>query len=198
MDIHTAKSQHESFKSPGTSHDSFMTISKGLIVMEEMDHVKDYPLLECTTPSEGQALHAANAKQSNVLHFGHKEEGIGRSWIGQEDDYSLLECIVLLQGQALHAVNARQSNVQRNGHSRRGISSGVLDKEAQLSPTVSTRPPQRSTKIARGAMDSMSRRIGLSVVHRSGPKGVADTPQSGKYWGIAAMSKGIAAMMQQR
>ena len=52
-----------------------------------------------------------NAGQSNVLHFGLEEEGIGGSRIIEEDDDSLLECTAPLQGQALHTVNARQSNV---------------------------------------------------------------------------------------
>ena len=79
--------------------------------MERMDHVEDYPLLEYTAPSEGQALPTMIAGQSNVLHFGYEEEGIGRSWIVQEDDYSLLDCTAPLQGQALHAVTVGQSNV---------------------------------------------------------------------------------------
>ena len=56
-----------------------MTALEGLIVMEEMDNVEDYPLLECTAPSEGQALPTVNAEQSNFLHFRYKEEEIGRS-----------------------------------------------------------------------------------------------------------------------
>ena len=61
-----------------------------------------------------------NAGQSTVLHFGHEEEGIGRSWNAMEDDYSLLEYTAPSQGQALLAVNAGQANVQRIGRSRRG------------------------------------------------------------------------------
>ena len=75
-----------------------MTALEGLIATEEMGHVEDYPLLECTAPSEGQTLLVVNARQSNVLHFGHEEEGIGRSWIAQEDDYSLLKCTAPFQG----------------------------------------------------------------------------------------------------
>ena len=134
MDVNTAKNQLNSFHSAMTSNDSFMTTSEGLVATEEMD--QDYPLLECTAPSEGQAPPAVNARQSNVLHFVHEEEGIGRSWIAQEDDCSLLECTIPLQMQALHAVNAGQSNVQRSGLSRRGISNVVLDEEAQHSPIV--------------------------------------------------------------
>ena len=92
MDVNTAKNQLNSFHSAMTSNDSFMTTSEGLVATEEMDHVEDYPLLECTAPSEGQAPAALNARQSNVLHFVHEEEGIGRSWIAQEDDYSPLDC----------------------------------------------------------------------------------------------------------
>ena len=110
MDIDAAKNQCESFKSAVTSDDSLITTSEGLIAMEEMDHVEDYPLLECTAPSEGQTLPAVTAKQSNVLHFGHEEEGIGGCWISEENDYSLLDCITPLQGQTLHAVNVGQSN----------------------------------------------------------------------------------------
>ena len=104
MDINAAKGQRESFEFVVTSDNLFITISEGLIVTEEMDHVEDYPLLECTAPSEGQALPAVTAVQSNVLHFGHEEEGIGRFWIAQEDDYSPLDCTAPLQGQALPAV----------------------------------------------------------------------------------------------
>ena len=53
MDINTAKNQRVSFESVVTSDDSFMTASEGLIAMEEMDHVEDYTLLECTAPLEG-------------------------------------------------------------------------------------------------------------------------------------------------
>ena len=98
MDINAAKNQRESFKYAATSDDSFMTASERLIATGEMEPVEDYPLLECSAPSEGQELPAVNAKQSNVLHFGHKEEGIGKSRIAQEDDYSLLGCIAPFQG----------------------------------------------------------------------------------------------------
>ena len=145
MDINAAKNQRESFESAVTSDDLFMTASEKLIATEEMDHVEDYKLLECTAPSEGQTLLAVNAGQSNVLHFGHEEGGIGRSWIAQKDGFSLLECTAPLQGQALHAVNAGQSNFQCSGHSRRGMSNAVLDEEAQLSPIVNSGPPQRPT-----------------------------------------------------
>ena len=84
-----------------------------------------------------------NAGQSNVLHFGREEEGIGRSWHAQENDYSLLECIAPLQGQALLAVNAGQSNVQCTRRSRKGISNAVLDEEAPLSFVARTSPPER-------------------------------------------------------
>ena len=121
MDISAAKNDRQSFESAVTSEDSLMTTSEGLIVTEEMEHVEDYALLECTAPPEGQVLPTMNARQSNALHFGHEEEGIGRSCIAQEDDYSLLECNKPLQGEAIHAVNAGQSNVQRSGRSRRGL-----------------------------------------------------------------------------
>ena len=48
-----SKNQHESFESVVISDDSFMTASEGLIAMKEVDYVEDYPLLECTAPSEG-------------------------------------------------------------------------------------------------------------------------------------------------
>ena len=132
MDINGAKNQRESFESAATSDDSFMTASEGLIVTEEMDDVADYPLLKCTAPSEGQAL---------------------------------------------PAVNAGQSNFQRSGRSRRGISSAVSDEEAQLSPAVSSGPPQRPTQTAGRGVDSVAGRNGLSFVLRLGPKRVVDTPQ---------------------
>ena len=156
MDMNAVKNQRESFKSAVTSDDSFITSSKGLITTEEMDNVEDYPLLKCTAPSEGQALPTMNARQSNVLHFGHEEEGTGRSWNAQENDYSLLECTAPLQGQALLAVNAGQSDVQRTGCSRRGINSAVLDEEAQLSPIVKIGPPERPPQTARHSVDSMA------------------------------------------
>ena len=81
MDINAAKNQRKSFKFAVTSDDSFVTASEGLIATQDMDHFEDYPLLECTAPSEGQALPIVNTGQSNVLHFGHEGEGVGRSWI---------------------------------------------------------------------------------------------------------------------
>ena len=115
------KNQRELFEAAVISDDSFMTASEGLIVTEEMDYVEDYPLLECTRPSEGQALLVLNARQSNVLHFGLEEEGIGKSRITQEEDYSQLECTALLQGQALPAMNAGQSNVLHSRHEEEGL-----------------------------------------------------------------------------
>ena len=46
----------------------------------------------------------------------------------------------------------------------------MLDEKAQLSLVVSIGPPQRPTQIARRAVDSVATRLGLFVVHRSGPK----------------------------
>ena len=69
------------------------------------------------------------------------------------------------------------ASVQRSGRLERGITSAVMDKEAQLSTVVSTRPPQRTTPTLGGAVDSMVRQIELFVLYRSGPKKVADTPQ---------------------
>ena len=116
MDMNAAKNQRESFESAVTSDDSFVTASEGLIATEEMDNVEDYPLLKCTAPSEGQALPTVNVRQSNVLHFGHEKEGIGKSGTAKKEDYSLLKCTAPLQGQALLAVNAGQSNVLPFGH----------------------------------------------------------------------------------
>ena len=87
-----------------------------MITTEEIGNVEDYPLLECTSTSEWQALPTVNVEQSYVLHFGLEKEGIGKSRIDQKEDYSLLECIAPFQGQALPAVNAGQSNVQHFGH----------------------------------------------------------------------------------
>ena len=94
-----------------------------------------------------------------------------------EDDYSLLEYTAPSEGQALLAVNAGQANVQCIGRSRRGISSVVLDEETQLSPVARTGPPERLTQAAGQSVDSMARRIGLSVLHRSAPRRMAGTPQ---------------------
>ena len=176
MDINAAKNQRESFESAVTSDDSFMIALEGLIMTEEMDDVEDYTLLECTATSDGQALPAVNAGQSNVLHFGIEKEWIGKSRIAQKEDYSLLECTAPLQGQALPAVNAGQSNFQRSGRSRKGISSAVLDEETQLSPVVSSRSRQRSTQTVGRPVDSVAGRIGLFVVRRLGPRSMVDIP----------------------
>ena len=53
----------------------------------------------------------------------------------------------------------------------------MLDEEVQLSPIVSTGPPQRATQVVGRTVDSMPGRMGLSVVRRTSPKRVADTPQ---------------------
>ena len=124
-----------------------------------------------------QALPTVNVEQSSVLHVGHEEEGIGRSWNAMEDDYSLLEYTAPSQGQALLAVNAGQANVQCIGRSRKGISSAVLDEETQLSPVAKIGPPKRLTQTAGQSVDSMAGQIGLFVLHRSAPRRVAGTPQ---------------------
>ena len=53
MNMNAEKNQCESFKSAVTLDDSFIIALEGLIMMEEMDNVEDYPWLECTAPSEG-------------------------------------------------------------------------------------------------------------------------------------------------
>ena len=53
----------------------------------------------------------------------------------------------------------------------------MLDEGAQISPAVSTGPLERPTQTAGCAPDSLVGQIGQSVVHRSGPRKVADTPQ---------------------
>ena len=57
------------------------------------------------------------------------------------------------------------------------IGSAVLDEEAKMSPAVSKGPLERPTQTAGCAADSLVTRIGQSVVHRSGPRRVADTRQ---------------------
>ena len=74
-------------------------------------------------------------------------------------------------------MNAGQSNVQHSGCFERGIGSAVVDEEVKISPAVSKGPLERPTQTAGCAADSLVRRIGQSVVHRSGPRRVADTPQ---------------------
>ena len=74
-------------------------------------------------------------------------------------------------------MNAGQSNVLRNERSRREIGNAVIDEEAQLSVAISTRPPERLTQAAGHTPDPMARRIGLSVVCRSVPRRLDDTPQ---------------------
>ena len=58
-----AKDQCKLFESAVTSDDWFITALGALIAMEEMDHVEDYPLLECNAPSERQALPAVTTGQ---------------------------------------------------------------------------------------------------------------------------------------
>ena len=69
------------------------------------------------------------------------------------------------------------ANVQRTRQLGRGISSTVMNEEAQISPSVTAKPPERRTQTARHTGDSMFRRVGVSVVCRSAPRRVADTPQ---------------------
>ena len=69
------------------------------------------------------------------------------------------------------------ANVQCSGQLERGISSAVLDEEAELSPIVSTGPPQRPTQTAGCAVDSMAARTGLLVLRRSDPRRLVDAPQ---------------------
>ena len=52
-----------------------------------------------------------------------------------------------------------------------------MDQEAQFSPAISTRPPERPTHTIQHAEDSMDRQIGLSVEHRIAPRRAVDTPQ---------------------
>ena len=53
----------------------------------------------------------------------------------------------------------------------------MLDEEAELSPIVSTGPPQRPTQTAGCAVDSMAARTGLLVLRRSDPRRLVDAPQ---------------------
>lgn len=93
-----AKNQRESFKSAVRSDGSFMTTSEGLIAAKEIDYIQDCSLLECTAPLEGQALHAINVGQSNVLHFELEEEGIGRFGIAQEESFHHWSALHLYRG----------------------------------------------------------------------------------------------------
>ena len=52
-----------------------------------------------------------------------------------------------------------------------------MNEEAQISPSVTSEPPERPTQTAGHAGDSMVRQLGLSVVRRSAPRRVADTSQ---------------------
>ena len=79
-------------------------------------------------------------------------------------------------------MNAGQLSVRRSGHSRSGISWAVMGEEAQLSPAVSTGPPERPRQTAGRAADSMVTRIGPSVVRRSVPRRVVDTPWLALYF----------------
>ena len=53
----------------------------------------------------------------------------------------------------------------------------MLDEEEQLSPIVTTRPPQKPTQTAGCAVDSMAARTGLPVLCRSDPRRLVDAPQ---------------------
>ena len=154
MDMNAAKNQRESFESAVTSDDSFITSLEGLITMEEMDNVEDYPLLKCTAPLEGQPLPTMNVGQSNVLHFGLEKEGIGKSGIAQKEDCSLLECTAPLQGQALPAVNAGQSNVLHFGHEEEGIGRSWNSQENDYSLLECTGPLQGQALLAVNAGQS--------------------------------------------
>ena len=69
------------------------------------------------------------------------------------------------------------ANVQRSGQLERGISSAVLDEEEQLSPIVSTGPPQKPTQTAGCAVDSMAARTGLPILCRLDPRRLVDAPE---------------------
>ena len=85
--------------------------------------------------------------------------------------------MIIFEGDRNSKEDTALANVQYNGHFTRGISSVVLDEEAQNSPAVSTRPPKMPKHTIGHAVESLVRRIGLSIVCRSGPRRVADTPQ---------------------
>ena len=86
--MNVAKNQHKSFKSAMISDDSFMTVSEGLIAMEEIDFVEYYPLLECTATSEEQTLHTMNARQSNFRCIRHLRRGISSAGMDEEAQHS--------------------------------------------------------------------------------------------------------------
>ena len=100
MDMNAEKNQLKSFEYVATSDASFITASEGLITMKEMDNIEDCPLLESTTPVEGQALPIVNVRQSNVLHFGLEKEGIGKS--------KLLRRKIIHYWSALHPYRGRR------------------------------------------------------------------------------------------
>ena len=52
----------------------------------------------------------------------------------------------------------------------------MMNDEAQLYPAVNEGPLQRPTQTEGRAMDSMATRIGLSIVHRLGPRRVLIHP----------------------
>ena len=53
----------------------------------------------------------------------------------------------------------------------------MMNEEAQISPLVTSEPPERPTQTAGHAGDSMVRRVGVSAMRRSAPRRVADAPQ---------------------
>ena len=69
------------------------------------------------------------------------------------------------------------ANVQCSGQLERGISSAVLDEEEQLSPIVSTGPPQKPTQTVGCAVDSMAARTGLPILCRLDPRRLVDAPE---------------------
>ena len=66
--------------------------------MEEIDRIKEYPLLECTAPLEGQSLPPTNVVQSTSLHLDSKEEGL--------EGLGLLKTKIIHSWSALHPYRA--------------------------------------------------------------------------------------------
>ena len=68
------------------------------------------------------------------------------------------------------------TKVQHTRRLGRGISRTVMNEKVQLSLAVNAKPPERPTQTVGHAGDSMLRRVGLFVVHKSAPRRVANTP----------------------
>ena len=137
-----------------------------------------------TKPQERPTQTAGHAGDSMVRRVGLSvvRRSVPRRVANTPQLQALLEDLgdpsaTIFEGDGNSKEDTAAANVQHIGRLERGISNNVLDEEAQNSPAVSTRSPERPTQTAKRIADSLVRRIGPSVVRRSGPRRVTNTPQ---------------------